>query len=180
MMSCYGKWFAEANDLLGDQGVAGLPPVGKLRDSDTASFFGEPLIIGMPDDAIRMIDDYQRRTRLTHLVMITVLPGSDPAKVAASMKLFAKEALRIFARSAVRSPSGASFRSRGPEKAKGAVRKRVLGIEREGRFYLSKNLNRSLGWLDFLSSDVKPTLAKLRKRPKLFLRHQQTPLEGEN
>jgi alkanesulfonate monooxygenase SsuD/methylene tetrahydromethanopterin reductase-like flavin-dependent oxidoreductase (luciferase family) len=96
MMSCYGKWFAEANDLLGDQGVAGLPPVGKLRDSDTASFFGEPLIIGMPDDAIRMIDDYQRRTRLTHLVMITVLPGSDPAKVAASMKLFAKEVLPHF------------------------------------------------------------------------------------
>jgi alkanesulfonate monooxygenase SsuD/methylene tetrahydromethanopterin reductase-like flavin-dependent oxidoreductase (luciferase family) len=26
MMSCYGKWFAEANDLPGDQGVAGLPP----------------------------------------------------------------------------------------------------------------------------------------------------------
>jgi hypothetical protein len=34
MMSCYGKWFAEANDLPGDQGVAGLPPIGKLRDSD--------------------------------------------------------------------------------------------------------------------------------------------------
>jgi len=98
MMSCYGKWFAEANDLPGDQGVAGLPPVGKLRDSDTASFFGEPLIIGTPDDAIQMIENYQRLTRLTHLVMITALPGTDPGKVAASMKLFAKEVLPHFRR----------------------------------------------------------------------------------
>jgi alkanesulfonate monooxygenase SsuD/methylene tetrahydromethanopterin reductase-like flavin-dependent oxidoreductase (luciferase family) len=100
MMSCYGKWFAEANDLPGDQGVAGLPPVGKLRESDTASFFGEPLIIGTPDDAIQMIEDYERRTRLTHLVMMTALPGADPAKVAISMKLFAKEVLPHFRRKA--------------------------------------------------------------------------------
>lgn len=98
MMSCYGKWFAEANDLPGDQGVSGLPPIGKLRDSDTASFFGEPLIIGTPDYAIEMIEDYQRRTRLTHLVMIMALPGTDPGKVASSMKLLAKEVLPHFHR----------------------------------------------------------------------------------
>jgi alkanesulfonate monooxygenase SsuD/methylene tetrahydromethanopterin reductase-like flavin-dependent oxidoreductase (luciferase family) len=72
--------------------------VSKLRDSDTASFFGEPLIVGTPDDAVRMIEDYQRRTRFTHLVMITALPGADPAKVSASMKLFAKEVLPHFRR----------------------------------------------------------------------------------
>jgi len=98
MMSCYGKWFAEANDLPGDQGVAGLPPVGKLRDSDTASFFGEPLIIGTPDDAIELIEAYQRRTRLTHLVMIMALPGTNPGTVSSSMKLFTKEVLPHFRR----------------------------------------------------------------------------------
>jgi hypothetical protein len=45
-----------------------------------------------------MIENYQRRTRLTHLVMITALPGTDPGKVAASMKLFAKEVLPHFRR----------------------------------------------------------------------------------
>src|SRR3984893_3757849 len=30
MMSCYGKWFAEANDLPGDQGMPGLQPLGQL------------------------------------------------------------------------------------------------------------------------------------------------------
>jgi hypothetical protein len=45
-----------------------------------------------------MIENYQRLTRLTHFVMITALPGTDPGKVAASMKLFAKEVLPQFRR----------------------------------------------------------------------------------
>jgi hypothetical protein len=45
-----------------------------------------------------MIENYQRLTRLTHLVMITALPGTDPGKLAASMKLFAKEVLPHFRR----------------------------------------------------------------------------------
>jgi hypothetical protein len=45
-----------------------------------------------------MIENYQRLTRLTHLVMITALPGADSGQVAASMKLFAKEVLPHFRR----------------------------------------------------------------------------------
>jgi alkanesulfonate monooxygenase SsuD/methylene tetrahydromethanopterin reductase-like flavin-dependent oxidoreductase (luciferase family) len=96
MMTCYEKWFAEANDLPGDHRPS-LPPVGELRDADAASI-GEELIIGTPDDAIAMIEDYQLRTRLTHLVMTMALPGADADKVTASMKLFAKEVLPHFRR----------------------------------------------------------------------------------
>lgn len=94
MMSCYGRWFVEANDLPGDQAFgASLPPVGKLRHSETASLFGEPLIIGTPDEAIAGIEDYTRRTRVTHLVGAMALPGIDPRKVRRSMELFAKEVI---------------------------------------------------------------------------------------
>jgi alkanesulfonate monooxygenase SsuD/methylene tetrahydromethanopterin reductase-like flavin-dependent oxidoreductase (luciferase family) len=108
MMSCYARWFAEANDLPGDDaGRGGLPPVRKLRDSDTSALFGESLIIGTPDEAIAMIEDYQSRTRLTHLVMAMALPKTDFKKVSGSMRLFAKEVLPHFRRKA-RSKSNTS------------------------------------------------------------------------
>src|SRR6266853_261384 len=59
MMSCYGKWFIEANDLPGDQAFGtNLPPIGKLRHSETASLFGESMMIGTPDEAIAGLEDY--------------------------------------------------------------------------------------------------------------------------
>jgi alkanesulfonate monooxygenase SsuD/methylene tetrahydromethanopterin reductase-like flavin-dependent oxidoreductase (luciferase family) len=101
MMACYGKWFTEAQDLPGDTAYgAGIPKIGKLRSSDTASLFGEPLIVGTPDDAIRLIEDYQQRTRFTHLVMAMPLPGVDPKQVLKSMELFAKEVLPHFRKKA--------------------------------------------------------------------------------
>jgi alkanesulfonate monooxygenase SsuD/methylene tetrahydromethanopterin reductase-like flavin-dependent oxidoreductase (luciferase family) len=101
IMSCYGKWFAEANDLPGDAGFgANLPPVKKLRNAETAALFGEPLIIGTPDEAITMIEDYQARSRVTHLVMATVLPKTDFKKASASLRLFAKEVMPHFRRKA--------------------------------------------------------------------------------
>jgi alkanesulfonate monooxygenase SsuD/methylene tetrahydromethanopterin reductase-like flavin-dependent oxidoreductase (luciferase family) len=99
MLSCYGQWFVEAHDLPGDTAYGtDLPRIGKLRSSDTAQLFGEPLIVGTPDDAIRMIEDYQQRTRFTHLVMAMPLPGVDSRKVQKSMELFAKEVMPYFRR----------------------------------------------------------------------------------
>jgi alkanesulfonate monooxygenase SsuD/methylene tetrahydromethanopterin reductase-like flavin-dependent oxidoreductase (luciferase family) len=101
MMSCYGKWFVEANDLPGDQAYgADIPPIGKLRNSETAALFGESLMIGTPDEAIAGIEDYTSRTRVTHLVAAMALPGIDPRKVHRSMELFAKEVMPHFWRKA--------------------------------------------------------------------------------
>jgi len=98
MMGCYGKWFAEANDLPGDSGGAAIPPVGQFRRSDTSALFGEPLAIGTPGEVITMLEDYFARTRVTHLVMAMALPGLDPRKVSASMRLFAREVMPHFRR----------------------------------------------------------------------------------
>lgn len=106
MLTYYGRWFTEAHDLPGDTAYGmGIPKIGELRKSDTASLFGEPLIIGTPDDAIRMLEDYQRRTRFTHLVMATALPGVEPKKIQKSLELFAKEVLPYFRKQARRKKS---------------------------------------------------------------------------
>jgi hypothetical protein len=47
-----------------------------------------------------MIEDYQARTRVTHLVMAMALPGADLKKVGASMRLFAKAVMPHFRRKA--------------------------------------------------------------------------------
>src|SRR5229473_2634644 len=99
MMTCYGKWFVEANDLPGDQAFGtNLPPIGKLRHSETASLFGESMLIGTPDEAIAGLEDYFSRTRVTHLVAAMDLPGMDPRKVRRSMELFAKDVMPHFRR----------------------------------------------------------------------------------
>ncbi len=101
MMTCYGRWFTQAHDLPGDTAYGvDIPPIGQLRQSDTAQLFGEPLIVGTPDDAIRMIEDYQQRSRFTHLVMAMPLPGVEPRKIQKSMELFAKEVIPHFHRKA--------------------------------------------------------------------------------
>jgi alkanesulfonate monooxygenase SsuD/methylene tetrahydromethanopterin reductase-like flavin-dependent oxidoreductase (luciferase family) len=101
MLTCYGKWFTEAHDLPGDTAYGvDIPPVGQLRHSNTAQLFGEPLIIGTPDDAVRLLEDYRQRTRFTHLVMAMPLPGVEPKKVRKSMALFAKEVMPYFRKKA--------------------------------------------------------------------------------
>ncbi len=84
-----------ANDLAGLDHLS----VPELRHR-YARLFGEPLIIGTPDDAIRALEDYQARTRVTHLVMGTAMPGIEPRKVRASLELFAKEVMPHFRRKA--------------------------------------------------------------------------------
>jgi alkanesulfonate monooxygenase SsuD/methylene tetrahydromethanopterin reductase-like flavin-dependent oxidoreductase (luciferase family) len=92
-LASYGQWMGKEGDLPTDAALRNIPPVEKLREPDTARFFGESLVIGTPDDAIRMIDNYRNRTRLTHLVMMMHLPGLNFADAERSMELFAKEVL---------------------------------------------------------------------------------------
>jgi len=92
-LASYGQWMGKEGDLPTDAALRNIPPVEKLREPDTARFFGESIVIGTPDDAIRMIDDYRSRTRLTHLVMMMHLPGLPLADAQRSMELFSKEVL---------------------------------------------------------------------------------------
>ena len=62
-------------------------------------------MIGTPNEAISMLEEYFARTRVTHLVMAMALPGVNPKKVSASMRLFAKEVMPHFKRKARAKPA---------------------------------------------------------------------------
>ena len=93
MLSSYGEWMGKAADLPTDALMRNIPPVEKLREPEVARFFGESVIIGTPDEAIRALDTYRSHTRFTHLVMCMQLPGMAFEDGTRSMELFAKEVL---------------------------------------------------------------------------------------
>ncbi len=91
----YGRWLADAGDVAGDEHATEVPPVGELRNANDANFFGDPLIVGTPEDAIAMLE---QAPDFTHLAFGMSLPGIDPKKIRASMKLFAEEVIPHFRR----------------------------------------------------------------------------------
>lgn len=93
LMQRYGQWIAEANDVPGDDSFTQVPPVGQLRHSDRATF---DLMVGTPDEAIEQIEKMESYS--THLALGMALPGIEPKKIRASMKLFADKVIPHFRR----------------------------------------------------------------------------------
>lgn len=95
--SCYAKWFAEANDKPGDdQGLASIPSVDEMIAKQEFDMFGEPAIVGTPEDAKEMIADYVSRGRMTHMVCGMAFAGLDPHHIRSSMEIFAKDVIPAF------------------------------------------------------------------------------------
>jgi probable F420-dependent oxidoreductase len=95
LLTRYGQWIAEAHDVPGDENFAQVPPVGELRKAAESGSFVD-LIIGTPDDAIAQIEAMEPYS--THLAMGLALPGIEPKKLRASMKLFADKVIPHFRR----------------------------------------------------------------------------------
>jgi alkanesulfonate monooxygenase SsuD/methylene tetrahydromethanopterin reductase-like flavin-dependent oxidoreductase (luciferase family) len=95
LLSRYGQWIAEANDVAGDENFANVPPVGELRN---ASSIGFGAVIGTPDDLTAKIEQMEGYT--THLALGLALPGIEPKKIRASMKLVSEKVIPHFRRRA--------------------------------------------------------------------------------
>jgi probable F420-dependent oxidoreductase len=95
LLTRYGKWIAEAADVPGDENFANVPPVGELRKSNDG-MIGDAFMVGTPDEAIAQIEQIEQHA--THLALGLALPGIDPKKVRASMKLFADKVIPHFRR----------------------------------------------------------------------------------
>jgi alkanesulfonate monooxygenase SsuD/methylene tetrahydromethanopterin reductase-like flavin-dependent oxidoreductase (luciferase family) len=93
LLTRYGQWIAEANDVPGDESFARVPPVGELRN---ASALGFGALVGTPDDALARIESME--SYATHLALGLALPGIEPKKIRASMKLFADKVIPHFRR----------------------------------------------------------------------------------
>ena len=97
MTRCYVEWFGEADDKPGDQdALAALPSVDEMIARQSFSFFGEEVIVGTPEDARGMLADYVTRGRMTHLVLMTAMPGLAPQHVRDCMQLFARTVLPAY------------------------------------------------------------------------------------
>jgi alkanesulfonate monooxygenase SsuD/methylene tetrahydromethanopterin reductase-like flavin-dependent oxidoreductase (luciferase family) len=95
--SCYAKWFGEANDKPGDdQALVGMPSVDDMIAKQEFDMFGEPAIVGTPEDAKEMIADYIGRGRVTQLVCGMAFAGLEPHHIRSSMEIFAKDVIPAF------------------------------------------------------------------------------------
>lgn len=92
LMTRYGQWIAEANDVKGDENYRAIPPLGEFRRRAALGDFD--LMVGTPDDAIAHLESIQSFT--THLALGLALPGIEPKKLRASMKLFADKVIPHF------------------------------------------------------------------------------------
>jgi alkanesulfonate monooxygenase SsuD/methylene tetrahydromethanopterin reductase-like flavin-dependent oxidoreductase (luciferase family) len=100
-MKVYTEKLNEAGDdrQIGTGGYFGvnpLPPPEKLRMAQGLHFFGAPLIVGTPEDAIQEITRSREEAGITHLVMWMQIGGIDPRRAEYSMRLFAKEVIPHF------------------------------------------------------------------------------------
>ena len=52
-----------------------LPSVDEIMRKQQMDFFGEPALVGTPQDVIDQIEEYRSRSRLTHLVCAMLCRG---------------------------------------------------------------------------------------------------------
>ena len=90
----YGKW-ANVRPLKDDTGALVKDPASVTFDTHRERF-----IIGDPDHCIREIEQYQRELGMDYLLCWMQFPGVDQAKTVRAMRLFAKEVMPHFQKSA--------------------------------------------------------------------------------
>src|SRR5438067_939139 len=70
LLTRYGQWIAEANDVPGDENFARVPPLGELRNATSVGF---DAVIGTPDDLAAKVEEMEGYA--THLALGLALPG---------------------------------------------------------------------------------------------------------
>jgi alkanesulfonate monooxygenase SsuD/methylene tetrahydromethanopterin reductase-like flavin-dependent oxidoreductase (luciferase family) len=97
--SCYVQWYVEENDDpsgLYAEMMRGMPDVDEIIARQAFDFFGEPALVGTPEDVIPAIEEYVARAAVTDLILALPLPGISRADIRSAMELFAKEVIPCF------------------------------------------------------------------------------------
>ena len=95
MASGYLQWTSEAKGAAHPEQAA-LPSVDEIVRKQSMNFFGEPILVGTPEDVIAQIEEYSSHCRLTHLVCAMALPGMPAHQIRAGMELFAGKVIPHF------------------------------------------------------------------------------------
>ncbi len=73
-----------------------LPPPEALVEAKDLHFYGAPMIVGTPEDAIRELERSAAAAPVTHQVLWMQIGGMDPRLTEHSMRLFAREVIPHF------------------------------------------------------------------------------------
>ncbi len=73
-----------------------LPAPEELAEAKDLHFYGAPMIVGTPDDAIRELERSATASSVTHQVLWMQIGGMDPRLTEHSMRLFARHVIPHF------------------------------------------------------------------------------------
>ena len=77
-------------------GIDPLPAAADLADAKGLHFYGAPLIVGTPKDAIRELENSAAASTVTHQIMWMQIGGLDPRLTEHSMRSFAENVIPHF------------------------------------------------------------------------------------
>jgi alkanesulfonate monooxygenase SsuD/methylene tetrahydromethanopterin reductase-like flavin-dependent oxidoreductase (luciferase family) len=95
MATGYRQWTSEAWGGANPEQPA-LPSVDEIASKQSMNFFGEPILVGTPEDVIAQIEDCRSQCRLTHLVCAMALPGMPVHQIRDGMELFGGKVIPHF------------------------------------------------------------------------------------
>jgi len=78
-------------------GIDPLPSPDQLANAKDLHFYGAPLIVGTPEDAIRELERSAQAAPVSHQIMWMQIGGLDPRLTEHSMRLFADKVMPHFA-----------------------------------------------------------------------------------
>ena len=99
ILSTYLRKLDEANVPPPPGGFFGfdpLPEPEKLMEANGLHFYGAPMIVGTPEDAIREIETSAAASSVTHQIMWMQIGGMDPRLTEHSMRLFSENVIPHF------------------------------------------------------------------------------------
>ena len=77
-------------------GIDPLPPAAELANTQGLHFYGAPMIVGTPEDAVRELQESAAAAAVTHQIMWMQIGGLDPRLTEHSMQLFADKVMPHF------------------------------------------------------------------------------------
>lgn len=94
MLSRYLDWAIESGDVTAEPHWSHDSPVpspAEMRRTQSADFFGEPSIVGSPEEVFQRLCEHREQNPYTHLAIYMNYPGTAQGYTRESMELFASE-----------------------------------------------------------------------------------------
>jgi alkanesulfonate monooxygenase SsuD/methylene tetrahydromethanopterin reductase-like flavin-dependent oxidoreductase (luciferase family) len=93
VLKYYHDWAVASGDITHDIEGLSVPTPERFRREQQGEFFGEPALVGTPDEVRDGLQDYLKRSPSSHLALFMSIPGNEPRNTRRSMELFARHVM---------------------------------------------------------------------------------------